>query len=692
MREGKPDPELHTEARPMSIAETRPAPEDLPPDLADHPDYEVVRELGRGGMGVVYLARNRLMGRPEVLKVVSGHLLDRGIVRERFLREIRNAAQLHHPNIVTAYSAVRAGDRIVLAMEYVEGENLADLVRRRGPLSVAHASHFTYQAALGLQHAHERGMVHRDIKPGNLMLARQGSRATVKILDFGLARATQEAPIDGGLTREGQMLGTPDYIAPEQSLDAKKADIRADIYSLGCTLYFLLTGKPPFDAHSLYEILQAHHSRDATPLNLACPDVPTELAVLVAKMMAKEPGHRFQTPGEVAQALRPFFRPGEEPRVAPSPVVAPNVAEKPSVASLPSIDLGHEENLSPSRPTTTPTTKAGPPWPWITAGAGVMLAGLIVSRFVLNRPEGSPVGPPPASASTSPVVRRPTPPRNDPRPERPAVPRIAEESTEPGPIAPAPRPVERGSDRIVASKPRSDPAVASPAPPPSPPPTPAPAIVAAKEPIAKKAPPAPAPPDFRLLAAIAAPVLPRAQNLEPPRLVFWPALRPDKTTYWQVGDPDRIAMDQRGVQLSAGPGGNLLLTRQEFAGSCTMKITLQASKGTEAFLALRAHRGPEGWKAITSRIYEKDGKIHAGFQATDFQKTEVGAKVEIAAPDASIRITFDVNPQSRAQIVTSHGKTSTASYAKTPAADYRGVAGIFVKSGTVLIHAVDIQE
>ena len=259
-------------------------------------------------MGVVYLARNKLMGRAEVLKVVSGHLLERSNVLERFLREIRNVGQLHHPNIVTAYSVMRVGDRIVLAMEYVEGHDLARVVDERGRLPVAHACQFVYQAALGLQHAHERGMVHRDIKPGNLILARQGNRATVKILDFGLAKATQEAPLEGGLTREGQMLGTPDYIAPEQSLDAQKADIRADIYSLGCTLYFLLTGGPPFDAHSLYEILQAHHSREAQPLNLVRPDIPAELAALVGKMMAKAPGHRFQTPAEVAQALRPFVQ------------------------------------------------------------------------------------------------------------------------------------------------------------------------------------------------------------------------------------------------------------------------------------------------------------------------------------------------------------------------------------------------
>jgi len=282
----------------------------IPPGLAEHSDYEILRELGRGGMGVVYLAWNRLMGRKEVLKVVSRELIDRRRVLERFLREIRNAAQLHHPNIVTAYSAIRAGQSIVFAMEYVEGDDLAQLVNANGPPSVEDACNFIYQAALGLQYAHEKGLVHRDIKPSNLILSRQDKRPMVKVLDFGLAKATREGHVEVGLTHEGQMLGTPDYIAPEQSLDAQKADIRADIYSLGCTLYYLLSGGAPFQAASLYELLQAHHSMEARPLNLVRPEVPRELAAVVAKMMAKEPARRFQTPGEVARVLTPFFKKG----------------------------------------------------------------------------------------------------------------------------------------------------------------------------------------------------------------------------------------------------------------------------------------------------------------------------------------------------------------------------------------------
>jgi len=294
----------------------------LPPGLADHPDYEIKRELGRGGMGVVYLAHNRLMDRDEVLKVMGRQIMERAGVPERFLREIRTVAKLRHPNIVTAYHATRIGESVVFAMEYVKGYDLAQLVKGQGPLPVALACNFVYQAALGLHHAHEEGLVHRDIKPGNLMLSRNGNKATVKVLDFGLAKATREEKVDGGLTSEGQALGTPDFIAPEQIVDAPSADIRADIYSLGGTLYYLLSGGPPFQANSLYDLYQAHISQNAAPLNLVRPEVPAELAALVAKMMAKDPARRFQTPGQVAEALTPFFKKGNAAFKSPKPEVS----------------------------------------------------------------------------------------------------------------------------------------------------------------------------------------------------------------------------------------------------------------------------------------------------------------------------------------------------------------------------------
>jgi serine/threonine protein kinase len=318
----------------------------LPPGLAQLPDYEILRELGEGGMGVVYLAQNILMGRVEVLKVVSSRLADRTEVFDRFLGEIRNAAKLNHPNIVTAYSALRAGESLVLAMEYVDGLDLARLVKARGPMPVANVCNYIHQAATGLQHAHERGMVHRDIKPGNLMLARQGERAIIKVLDFGLAKLKSERTTDHALTVDGQMLGTPDFIAPEQIKNAKNADIRADVYSLGCTCYYLLTGRAPFRGDSLYEVLQAHHSSEAIRLNLARPDVPVELAAVVAKMMAKAPERRFQEPRHVAAALLPYFKKAAAAtieRVADASLLVQNSAEPPvSTPTLPASAAGPE--------------------------------------------------------------------------------------------------------------------------------------------------------------------------------------------------------------------------------------------------------------------------------------------------------------------------------------------------------------
>ncbi len=286
------------------------------------PGYEILEELGRGGMGVVYKARNTLMDRLEVLKVVNQQLLGPGAGVERFLREIRSAAKLSHPNIVAAYTAYQIEGALVFAMEYVAGADLAKVVAGRGPLPVANACHYIQQAALGLQHAFEKGMVHRDVKPQNLILHIDAKKHTVKILDFGLAKATHEGQDKTTrLTVLGKTMGTPDYIAPEQVRDAASADIRADVYSLGCTLYFLLSGEPPFPAHNLHHLLYAHQSLAATPLNEIRGEVPPELAAVVARMMAKEPAQRYQQPAEVLPALAPFVKAGLQP-VSPQPAVA----------------------------------------------------------------------------------------------------------------------------------------------------------------------------------------------------------------------------------------------------------------------------------------------------------------------------------------------------------------------------------
>jgi serine/threonine protein kinase/formylglycine-generating enzyme required for sulfatase activity len=277
------------------------------------------------------------MDRLEVLKVVNKALLDHPGAVERFLREIRAAAKLSHANVVAAYSAVQQGELLAFAMEYVEGQDLASLVKTQGPLPIANGCFYVQQAALGLQHAFEKQMVHRDIKPQNFILAREGKKHLVKVLDFGLAKVMREKTDDTGLTGEGRMLGTPDYIAPEQTLDAAKADIRADIYSLGCTLYFLLCGSPPFRANSLGAILLAHQMQEAKPLNLVRPEVPEELAAVVRKMMAKSPTQRYQTPREVVQALAPFIKPGAAPKSVPELSIGA-VEPKPAVKKTARLD------------------------------------------------------------------------------------------------------------------------------------------------------------------------------------------------------------------------------------------------------------------------------------------------------------------------------------------------------------------
>lgn len=261
----------------------------LLPELADHPRYRIVQKLGAGGMGVVYKAEHRLMRRTVALKVINQRVLSTAGVIERFRREVQAAARLSHPNIVTAYDADQAGDLHFLVMEFVEGMTLAQVVEKQGPLPPRTACAYVRQAAQGLQHAFERGLVHRDIKPHNLMLTPTGE---VKVLDFGLAGFVSDRGPEGALTTFGQGFGTPGYMAPEQSRDAHTADSRADVYSLGCTLYFLLTGQPPGPTGQV-----------PRPVEELCPRLPDGLGEVLRRMMAREASQRYQTPAEVIQAL-----------------------------------------------------------------------------------------------------------------------------------------------------------------------------------------------------------------------------------------------------------------------------------------------------------------------------------------------------------------------------------------------------
>jgi serine/threonine protein kinase len=301
---GAPQPSAPLDDNPrLPIKPTRGADGHEPQAAAEQVRYRVERLLGRGGMGRAYLAHDQLEGTRVVLKLLREDLVPHQRVVERFRREATAAAHLKHPNIVQVRGIEQLGRWPAIVMEYIQGKDLSRLVRQRGPIPVSAACTFVHQTAIGLQYSFEQGMVHRDIKPSNLMVSFDG---TVKILDFGLAKMQSELHTDPGLTTTGAFLGTVDFMSPEQADDPRVADIRSDIYSLGCTFHYLLSGGPPFQG-SMLEVLDAHQSMDAPLVNALRPDVPDELARLVAGMMAKDPAQRPQTPDEVAFALAPLL-------------------------------------------------------------------------------------------------------------------------------------------------------------------------------------------------------------------------------------------------------------------------------------------------------------------------------------------------------------------------------------------------
>lgn len=290
-------------------------------------NYLLLEPLGMGGSGQVFKARHQKMGRLVALKVLRPDVVKDSEIVQRFYREIEVASQLSHPNIVHAYEAGPIGASLVLVMEFVEGTDLERLVQHSGPLSVARACDYIHQVAVGLQYAHVRGLVHRDIKPSNLLVARPSPGKTqlgnvIKILDLGLARLQQ--PVQGSRTANltvlagnSVMQGTPDYMSPEQALDFHKADSRSDIYSLGCTFYFLLAGQPPFPGGTLAEKLMKHQTAQPRPIEEMRNDVPSAVAEALRKMLAKQPANRYTTAGDIVATLSPFARPNTLARTMP---------------------------------------------------------------------------------------------------------------------------------------------------------------------------------------------------------------------------------------------------------------------------------------------------------------------------------------------------------------------------------------
>jgi serine/threonine-protein kinase len=314
-------------------------------------NYRILHRIGAGGMGEVFKAIHVTMEREVALKMLAPHLLREERAKKRFQREVRNAARLAHPNIVIAHDAAEDQGRWFLVMEYVDGVDLADLVARDGVMPVQRACAIVREVALGLQHAFELGMVHRDIKPANIIIAnpKPGSPPDdlpqVKILDFGLSRIDDsDNPSNSfSVTREGCVVGTPEFMSPEQATNSRMVDCRSDIYSLGCTLHYLVSGQPPFVADSAVVVFTRHLHEAPEPLDRLRPGIPAGLSDVVNRMLAKRPADRYSTPAEVAAALAPFAgvrsraaaRPGSSATAVAKPAPAAPAGARPASQPLP---------------------------------------------------------------------------------------------------------------------------------------------------------------------------------------------------------------------------------------------------------------------------------------------------------------------------------------------------------------------
>jgi eukaryotic-like serine/threonine-protein kinase len=284
--------------------------------------YRILDQIGVGGMGQVFLAEHLRMQRRVALKVLPARKANPAEL-DRFYREARAAAVLDHPNIVRAYDIDHENNTHFLVLEYLEGLTLAERVAGGVSLPIAEACGYAVQAAAGLHHIHEMRIVHRDIKPENLLVNRDG---VLKILDVGIARFFHDS--DGSNVDHGALMGTADYIAPEQATACSKLDHRADIYSLGATLYHLVTGRPPFEGMTTAKLI-AHQLHAVPPAHSVYPEVPEELSAIIEKMMAKSPEERFQSAADVIVALFPFASdvPGFDGLTVESHVPAEDVPE-----------------------------------------------------------------------------------------------------------------------------------------------------------------------------------------------------------------------------------------------------------------------------------------------------------------------------------------------------------------------------
>jgi serine/threonine protein kinase len=401
--------------------------------------YKVLEQLGAGGMGSVYLCEHMLMRRRVAVKVLPKSKAEEQSALDRFYREARAVAALDHPNIVRAYDIDNADNLHFLVMEYVDGSNLQEIVKRSGPMDPIRAAHYIRQAALGLQHAHEQArLVHRDIKPGNILVDRNG---IIKILDMGLARFFHDEEDDLTKKHDENVLGTADYLAPEQAIDSHGVDIRADIYSLGATFYFCIAGKTPFAEGTVAQKLIWHQTRQPKPLKSIRPDVDDGIVAVIDHMMVKDPNQRYQTPLEVVEALSPWTKTSIAP---PSDVEMPKLSlaamGNPSVMA-PSMVGG--EGLPSSTRSSSGTATPGPKPAW-QVPTPPNLPSSAPATVRTATPPARPASPP------APAARPSTPPAPAPAP-------VAQSAPAPAPVAAVPRPTAPVAVQIAPAPPRPAP-------------------------------------------------------------------------------------------------------------------------------------------------------------------------------------------------------------------------------------------
>jgi serine/threonine protein kinase len=354
--------------------------------------YQLQGRLGQGGMGTVWKAWHTRLKRTVALKTLRTECMDNAPAVARFQREMEAIGKLDHPNLIRATDAGEAAGIHFLVMDFVEGIDAARLVQQYGPLSIADACELVRQAALGLQFAHEAGLVHRDVKPSNLMVTLQGQ---VKVLDLGLALLHAAADEAGELTGSNQWMGTVDFMAPEQGTNAHTVDVRADVYSLGCTLYKLLVGRAPFSAPEYstpFKKMEAHAREPVPPLRDRRPEVPAELASVLDRMLAKDPADRFANPGAVASALAPFAVGCALPRLIAGEASVPASGGAETGSFGPPTPASSQHSLLPAT-VTQPTARRRRLW-WAAATI-VVVVGVAagVQAWRMQRTPVSPVRP-----------------------------------------------------------------------------------------------------------------------------------------------------------------------------------------------------------------------------------------------------------------------------------------------------------